>query len=348
MRWIPDRLDAEDVSQNILIRVCENITGLKKPEAFGGWLNAIIKNEINRHYRVSSYRGSVVSIDEYFDAVSPGALIEEDIEYLPSEYVLREEERRVIMSLVDKLPERQLEAVLLHYFEGMSITETAEAMNVTQPAVSRYLTLAKEKVKAEIQRHAVKKNAVPDLSTMAVGSLLTQAMWDEAATLPYMNRVFVERVVDIGLSKSGLAKAARKVSGRFAQDLAIGTALVMLAVTAVIGFWLSGRFTETEAAPVATEGKIIFTDADMSPVTVNPVHLDAWARNSRGELTAQRWWITRSDSEEMLSSGKALDADDVLEKMIGDGEVGQYTLYLIVKDAAGCTYTLHKQFWIKV
>jgi len=345
MRWIPNHMDAEDVSQNVLIRICESIHSLKNTEAFGGWLNTIIKNEINRHYSRNPQRGTLVSIDDYFDAAVPETLIEEDVESLPSEYVIREEERKVIMSMVDKLPERQLEAVLLHYFEGMSTTQTAEAMGVTQPAVSRYLYLAKKKVKNEIDRHIDKTKTMQNFSYMAIGPLMIQAMHEEAAVLHGMSRVFVESIVDAGIAKSHALNVVRRRNILNIRDLAKGFTLTMSAVAVVFSTWVSSQFIGT-TEPIDTKGEIIFSDRNMNPVTVNPVHFEAWARNDRGELSVLRWSITGAGVEGVLYSGEGVNAEAALTELTENCYVGEYTLYLSLKDDAGSTYTMQKKFWI--
>jgi len=345
MRWIPNHMDAEDVSQNVLIRICESIHGLKNTDAFGAWLNTIIKNEINRHYSKNSQRGAVVSIDDYFDTAIPDTLVEEDVESLPSEYVIREEERKVIMSMVDKLPERQLEAVLLHYFEGMSTTQTAEAMGVTQPAVSRYLYLAKKKVKTEIDRHIDKTKSMQNFSYMAIGPLIMQVMQEEAAMLQGISRVFIEFIVDAGMIKGNALNAVRTRRGINIRDLAKGLTLTMSAVAVIFGSWITSQFTG-QIEPIATKGEIIFSDSNMNPVTINPVHFNAWARNERGELIVLRWSITRVGNADILYSGEGVNAEVALTELTENGYVGEYILFLSLEDDAGSTYTMHKQFWV--
>jgi len=351
MRYVPNNMDAEDVSQNILVRVCENISGLKKPAAFGNWLSAIIKNEIIRFRGKKTARGPAVNIDEYIATDAYDALIEDDVEFLPSEYVIREEERKVVMSLVDKLPERQLEAILLHYFEGLSITETAQQMEVTQPAVSRYLALAKKKVRSELHRHSEKTGGKHYMASIATGALIMQVMHNEAALLPGVSKVFIEQAVNAGLARSAASKAAYLMSTTNMRDLAIGAALVLSACAVVFCCWVGSQVIETVrksqvVAAVATNGEILFTDINMNNTTMNPTQARVWASNGRGELNALHWWITGANSGAVIHSGEGGNADAALAGMCEAGEAGEYTLFLSMEDAEGATYTLQRQFRI--
>ena len=346
MRWVSNRQDAEDISQIVLMRVCENIYKLKKPLAFRGWLNSIIKNEINRHYRNNSRNQNIVSIDEYYDIAGTGTLVEVDVESLPSEYVLREEERRLVMSLVDKLPKRQLEAILLHYFDGMSITEVAEVMNVTQPAVSRYLSLAKDKVKTDLYELSGRASLLYSVAYNAAGPLMAQAMIDEASMLPHMGTKVVEQVVAKGLSRSMTATAGSIESNGLVRNLTIFATMTLCLAAVIFGCWVANQLSNRGFRPIYTEGEIVFTDSEMNPVTVNPSHIEAWARNERGTLTATHWWITAAGSEAIVDSGDGENADEALTRMINNDLSGEYMFYFSMKDDAGSSYTLHRQFFV--
>jgi len=350
MRVIPDNMDAEDVAQNILIRVCENIYGLKKPEAFGGWLNTIINNEINRYFSNSSRRENVVSIEDFINAAVPDALVEDSIENMPSEYVIREDERRIIMSFIDKLPNRQLEAILLHYFEGMSVTETAKAMGVTQQAASRYIVLGKKKIKTDIHMHMNKTSSMQRFSVMAVGPLLTQVMCTEAAMLPEMNRAFIENVVEAGLTNNVTRDAALARAGKSLRNFAAGITTTLSVTAIIFGLWVGSQIAQIDThmyMPIDTQGEIIFMDNDMKRVITNPVYAVVWARNERGELFPLQWQIKQADGENVLYSGEGCISDVDFAQVLKASEAGEYTLMLSMEDAAGSTYTVYKNFWVE-
>ena len=346
MRFVPNRMDAEDVSQNVLVRVCRSISGLKNPALFRSWLNAIIRNEIHRHYGESPFRGNIVSFDVFMESTLQEPVVEDD-ESLPSEYILREEERKIIMSFVDNLPERQLEAILLHYFDDLSITETAEQMGVSQPAVSRYLSLARQKVKLDIQRHAEKAGDMENFEFAAVGPLVALALKDEATMLPDLSAELIARSVDAGTGKVATHRSAYEKTSKNLRYLATAITFSLLAAAVIFAVWLLVQPGYSRYVyPVVTEGEIIFTDGNNNQVTDNPVSVEVRARNDRGELYAMHWWITRAGDEDILYSGEGGNATEAFSRMISAGEFGNYTFYISMGDAEGSTYKLYKQFMI--
>jgi RNA polymerase sigma-70 factor (ECF subfamily) len=146
-RFIGGSNDAEDVSQEVLIKVCEKIDELRDPKAFKGWLNKIIINEVRRHAKKGWRDEAVISIDDI------GIIRETDQAALPHAAFEQEELRSQIIGCIDRLPYRQRQAVMMHYFEGLNVTETAEAMGLTQPIVSKYLAFARSNIKYDIENN---------------------------------------------------------------------------------------------------------------------------------------------------------------------------------------------------
>ena len=143
-----DQSGVEDIAQEVLIRVCEKIHTLRNPKAFKGWLARIILNEKNRYLSRVSRIATVLSIDDYLET-----LLEDDTEGIPHEFAESEELREAMLQAVRGLPMRQREAIILHYYSGLSVTEVADAMEVTTQSVSKSLALAREKLRAELEEY---------------------------------------------------------------------------------------------------------------------------------------------------------------------------------------------------
>jgi len=137
-------MDAEDVTQNVLLRVFENIKNLRESRAFRSWLSGIIINETRRYISEHSKHGVHLNIDDYFDT-----LIESKAEWLPCEHAESRADQKSVMEIVSRLPNRQHQAVMLRYYNDMSVTEVAQAMRIPHQCVSKYLTLALNKLRAE-------------------------------------------------------------------------------------------------------------------------------------------------------------------------------------------------------
>ena len=57
-----------------------------------------------------------------------------------------------MMEIIATLPSRQREAIILHYYGGLSVTEVAAAMSIPHQSVSLYLKLARKKMREELLR----------------------------------------------------------------------------------------------------------------------------------------------------------------------------------------------------
>lgn len=348
-----NRMDAEDVMQEILIRVCRNIQELKDAKAFGGWLNSIIVNETNRHMAKNAKHGVVLDIEEHLDDTIE---IEED---LLCDDVISKEERNVVMQIINKLPERQWEAVMLHYYEGMSVTESAIVMKVTQPCISRYLTLAMAKIKKELEKQTGRASVLSSVALLPIGPLLIQVLQYEAAQTAVAPPEWITQAVNSGAAYAGAtAEAATGAAAGIAAVKAMFGSLAVVATTVVavpvivISMWISGVFDSGNIWQAGieagiTQGEITFSGGEVNCETVNPKHVAVWANNEGGGLIIYNWRITASGSEIILYSGESAAADEALVQMFSRGEDGIYTLCFLMEDTAGGTYEVSRQFRIQ-
>ena len=116
---------------------------------------------------------------------------------MPQEYTMREEEREYVMEAIELLPTRQREAIVLHYFDGLNVTETAKAMGIPQQTASLYLKLAREKVKRKIDVRAGEKDErTGEKAAVPVGVLMTQILHKEAELFAPANEAVIQHALD--------------------------------------------------------------------------------------------------------------------------------------------------------
>ena len=222
---------AEDISQEVLLRVCKGIKNLKDPKTFHGWLAKIIVNEKNRYIGRQIGRGETMNLDEYVDT------IEEDREdFLPGVSAEKGETRDVISAAVSTLPMRQREAVMLHYYHNLSVTETAEAMGVASQTVSRYLKLAHEKLKGALEMHSLAPKRI-GLQKVSIGAVLAgtlraeSAMFTQAAeafeltALAACNQVIFAEAAVIVAAEAATVAAAEGAASAVATSAAGGATI---------------------------------------------------------------------------------------------------------------------------
>jgi len=99
---------------------------------------------------------------------------------MPQESFEKNKSRTEIMSVLEKLPIRQREAVVLHYYSDMSVSEVATAMKISRQNASKHLSLARDRFKVLIE----KKSAMANFGAMTavpVGVLMAETLKAEAA-----------------------------------------------------------------------------------------------------------------------------------------------------------------------
>ncbi len=126
MRMLKDRAEAEDVSQEALLRLWRAAPGWREGEAkVSTWLYRVVSNLcIDRMRR---RRGGHVDLDAIAEPADPAPSAESE---------LQESARgAALQAALDRLPERQKQAVVLRHLEGLSNPEIAGIMDIGVRAV---------------------------------------------------------------------------------------------------------------------------------------------------------------------------------------------------------------------
>jgi RNA polymerase sigma-70 factor (ECF subfamily) len=144
-RFLNDPADAEDVTQEVFIRVLKASKTYSPEAKFTTWLYTIVKNFC---FNVLRKRQSVriLSLD---DETVPD-VFSRSLD--PSELLLREQERNRVIKAVMALPENLRFAVILQKFHGLSCKEISEVLNCSVNAVKIRIHRAKEFLADELKK----------------------------------------------------------------------------------------------------------------------------------------------------------------------------------------------------
>jgi RNA polymerase sigma-70 factor, ECF subfamily len=142
--YLGSRADAEDSVQEVFCRAFERLPSLRELEKLGPWLRALLRNHCLNSLRARQRR-----------AVAEGQADSGWVDTTPPPAVLAD---GGASELLHELPGISAEAVRLHYLEGRSIREVAEALGTTPGSVKQRLYRA---------RHQLKKEAIAMATTRA-------------------------------------------------------------------------------------------------------------------------------------------------------------------------------------
>ena len=147
---VNDRTLAEDLAQDVFLRVYRARERYMPTAKFSTWLYTITHNVASNSIRKSSRRKEVnlVSTPSGSMPVRPlDTMAKDKSNLMPSRLADQKEMGKMIREAIQSLGPRQRMAMLLSKYEGMSYIEIAETMELTTQAVKSLLSRARANLK---------------------------------------------------------------------------------------------------------------------------------------------------------------------------------------------------------
>ena len=138
-KWCGDQTDAEDIAQEVCVKLGRAIRGFKGTSAFSSWLYRVTLNTVRDFQRASQRR---------VQSVAAMALVAET-EYVPDMETDMTGDQ--LWAAVRDLPEKQRDAVLLIFGEEMSHKQAADVMDCAESTVSWHIHEAKKRLKGLLE-----------------------------------------------------------------------------------------------------------------------------------------------------------------------------------------------------
>ncbi len=146
--------DAEDVSQEVFIKVFESIHQFKGESAFSTWLYRVAVTTALEFLRKKKRKKRFAFVTSLFgennqprhdpaDFVHPGVQLD------------NRENARLLLATIKKLPENQRVAFSLHKVDGLSYQEVAQVMETTVAAVESLIHRARQNLKKMLKDHYI-------------------------------------------------------------------------------------------------------------------------------------------------------------------------------------------------
>jgi RNA polymerase sigma-70 factor (ECF subfamily) len=137
--------EAQDIAQDVMLRIYKNISGLKDPNSYFGWQEQIIRNTVYDHFRKNKKSSMHVSID---DEMNNEAISENPIQHVNLE---KNEQSLILKKIISALPLREQTAFFLREYEECSSEEIGRLMNI-KPSSARGLYIKAGKKVARLLR----------------------------------------------------------------------------------------------------------------------------------------------------------------------------------------------------
>ena len=135
---------SEDISQDVFLHAWVNLKELRNPASFLPWIRQITRNRARTWIRDHA-RKRVVNerAEELFAATADGTWDQPTT-------MIAEEERRVLVEVIDELPDEAREVVSLYYREERSAKQVAELLGIREEAVRQRLSRARSRLRVQL------------------------------------------------------------------------------------------------------------------------------------------------------------------------------------------------------
>lgn len=142
--YLKSKYEAEELVQEVFTVIWEKRKDLKEELSFKSFLFTIAFNMIRNHFRSKAY------LAEYMKSE-----MSDDLDMQTSQKIIYDSLYKYIAELVNQLPERRKEIFIKSRFNGLSIAEIAEEMNITHKTVENQLTVALKFIRTNLKRENI-------------------------------------------------------------------------------------------------------------------------------------------------------------------------------------------------
>ncbi|WP_180989694.1 RNA polymerase sigma factor [Streptomyces cahuitamycinicus] len=162
-QYVRDPHTAEDLAQEVWIKVAQNVGRYRPGTNLMGWLMTITRNTVVDHLRAVQRRPTEVLHADHLalDRPRPGLSVQDQAE--------RRQLAEAIATHMNKLKPDQRTCLRLRFFDGLSPTDTAQIMGKTNAAVRTLTVRSLRRLAQILPQGDSSADMVEELLTIAVG-----------------------------------------------------------------------------------------------------------------------------------------------------------------------------------
>lgn len=154
-RMLGDPTDAEDAAQEVFVRAWNQLRTFQLDRRFSTWLLSIASHHCIDVLRRRKPTAPLDGVALYVQSDEPE----------PDEMVLRGEQREMVQSLINALPEKYKAVTLLRYYSDMSYDEIAQATGLTESAVKTQLHRARRMLAGQLLKSRTEEMGPVDITS---------------------------------------------------------------------------------------------------------------------------------------------------------------------------------------
>lgn len=322
------RQDAEDATQEVILKIHKYIKKLKDPGMFNAWLQKITIHHCYEMENKKKMKVEIVSMDERFED-----MVEDDREFLPQSYAESREQRLIIRDLISKLPEQKKQIVTMFYFDELSYNEISYALDVPVGTVASDLTRSKKIIREKLEQISpvnnigIQKNSKISVLTAVFAE---QAREEVPGSIVKNMTAYSEKIVASGKHLNALSLI------KFVGIALFSTIIVTTGILFVVSNVEQANHQATPTGPAISEnqeieeqssmpelnGEIIFKKNGKASDYENPEKIEISTNDDYNNIN---WTITNNDTDQHYTgSGKTYNKK--LRSITSAGKKGLYTI----------------------
>ena len=142
--YLKSKDEAEELVQEVFTIIWEKRKDLKKELSFKSFLFTIAFNIIKRHFRTKGYLADYLKSE-----------MGDNLDMQTSQKITYDSLYQFITDLVNQLPPRRKEIFIKSRFNGLTIKEIAEEMNISHKTVENQLTDALKFIRTNLNKESI-------------------------------------------------------------------------------------------------------------------------------------------------------------------------------------------------
>lgn len=198
---------SEEITQEVFLESFIAIKTLKDPTKYLSWLYSICQHNCVDYFRSNYSNINVEHINEY-DSYPPKYGSLENLKYRPDDYCIEKDIEKQVINMINGLNPDMRKAIVLYYYKGISISEIAKRLGISENATKQKLYQARKKLKKQIKEF---ENEGVVFSVLPITQLFDKTKYIKKAKVKICNPINSIKTV-VRISKAVLLVMALSIT----------------------------------------------------------------------------------------------------------------------------------------
>jgi len=145
--------DARDISQEVFVEIFQSIQSFKGESKLSTWIYRITVTKSLEHIRKKNRSKRLAIVQSLFGKENSLPVQDQSHFYHPGVRLENKERTAILFKAIDRLPENQKTAFILHKLEHLSYVEISDVMQVSLSSVESLLVRAKQNLRRLLSKY---------------------------------------------------------------------------------------------------------------------------------------------------------------------------------------------------